>query len=108
MSETRETSAGKYPTLLDRLVDYPLLTPAEEVALAKQVERGDTSARERMVLSNLRLVVYVARRYQARGVPFDDLVQEGILGLARAVEKFDYRKGYKFSTYATWWIRQAC
>jgi len=87
---------------------YPLLTAAEEVALAKRVERGDRAAKERMVTSNLRLVVANAKRYRGHGVPFGDLIQEGTIGLNRAVEKFDWRKGFKFSTYATWWIRQAC
>jgi RNA polymerase primary sigma factor len=86
---------------------YPLLTAAEEVALAKRVERGDSAAKERMINSNLRLVVSIAKRYTGHGVPLLDLVQDGVIGLNRAVEKFDWRKGYKFSTYATWWIRQA-
>jgi RNA polymerase primary sigma factor len=87
---------------------HDLLTAAEEVALAKRIERGDRQAKERMINSNLRLVVHLAKRYQGRGVPFGDLIQEGVIGLNRAVEKFDWRKGFKFSTYATWWIRQAC
>jgi RNA polymerase primary sigma factor len=87
---------------------YPLLTAAEEVALAKRVERGDQSAKERMINCNLRLVVAMAKRYRGHGVPFLDLIQEGVIGLNRAVEKFDWRKGFKFSTYATWWIRQSC
>jgi RNA polymerase primary sigma factor len=87
---------------------YPLLTAAEEVVLAKRVERGDPVAKERMITSNLRLVVANAKRYRGHGVPFGDLIQEGVIGLNRAVEKFDWRKGFKFSTYATWWIRQAC
>src|SRR5918999_1535823 len=86
---------------------YPLLTAAEEVVLAKRVERGDAEAKERMITSNLRLVVSIAKRYRGHGVPFLDLIQDGVVGLNRAVEKFDWRKGYKFSTYATWWIRQA-
>src|ERR671933_499210 len=84
-----------------------LLTAAEEVELAKRIERGDQEAKNRMIEANLRLVVANAKRYRGLGLPFLDLIQEGILGLIRAVEKFDYRRGFKFSTYATWWIRQA-
>jgi len=87
---------------------HRLLTAAEEVELAKRIERGDAAAKDRMINSNLRLVVSIAKRYQGHGVPFGDLIQEGAIGLNRAVEKFDWRRGYKFSTYATWWIRQAC
>jgi RNA polymerase primary sigma factor len=87
---------------------HELLTAAEEVELAKQIERGDKQAKERMINSNLRLVVSIAKRYQGHGVPLGDLIQEGIIGLNRAVEKFDWRRGFKFSTYATWWIRQSC
>ena len=87
---------------------FPLLTAAEEVALAKRVERGDAAAKERMINSNLRLVISIAKRYQRKDLPLLDLVQEGVIGLNRAVEKFDWRRGYKFSTYATWWIRQSC
>jgi RNA polymerase primary sigma factor len=86
---------------------YPLLTAAEEVELAKRIERGDLAAKERMINSNLRLVISVARRYQGQGLSLADLIQEGILGLIRAVEKFDWRKGFKFSTYGTLWIRQS-
>jgi RNA polymerase primary sigma factor len=87
---------------------YPLLTAAEEVALAKRIERGDPAAKERMINSNLRLVISIAKKYQGHDLPLLDLVQEGAIGLNRAAEKFDWRKGFKFSTYATWWIRQAC
>jgi RNA polymerase primary sigma factor len=86
---------------------YPLLTAADEVELAKRIERGDTEAKDRMINSNLRLVISRARRYQGQGLSLGDLIQEGMLGLIRATEKFDWRKGYKFSTYATLWIQQS-
>jgi RNA polymerase primary sigma factor len=93
---------------LNQIGQHPLLNAAEEVALAKRIERGDAAAKEKMVNSNLRLVVSIAKRYQGHGLPLLDLIQDGTIGLNRAVEKFDYRKGFKFSTYATWWIRQSC
>jgi len=85
----------------------PLLTPEEEIELAKRIEQGDKEAREKMIRANLRLVVSIARRYAYLGMPLLDLVEEGNLGLIKAVEKYDYRKGYRFSTYASWWIRQS-
>jgi len=87
---------------------YRLLTAADEVVLSKRIERGDLAAKELMINSNLRLVVSIAKRYQGHDVPLMDLVQEGAIGIRRAAEKFDWRKGYKFSTYATWWVKQAC
>ncbi len=103
--------SGNAPDLmrlfLDDLGKYPLLSADAQVELAKRVEQGDEQARQQMIGSNLRLVVHWARRYQGRGVDLVDLVQEGTFGLMRAVEKFDWRKGFRFSTYATWWIRQS-
>jgi RNA polymerase primary sigma factor len=101
-------SADALSLFMHRAGRYPLLTAAEEVALAKRIERGDAAAKERMINSNLRLVISIAKRYQGHDVPLGDLVQDGVIGLNRAVEKFDWRRGFKFSTYATWWIRQAC
>jgi RNA polymerase primary sigma factor len=98
-------SADALSLFRNRAGRYPLLTAAEEVALAKRIERGDAAAKERMINSNLRLVISIAKRYQGHDVPLGDLVQDGVIGLNRAVEKFDWRRGFKFSTYATWWIR---
>jgi RNA polymerase primary sigma factor len=92
---------------LNEIRRYPLLTAAEEIELAKRIEQGDLAAKERMINSNLRLVVSIAKKYQGQELSLLDLIQEGIFGLIRAAEKFDWRKGYKFSTYATFWIRQA-
>ncbi|MBA3330523.1 MAG: sigma-70 family RNA polymerase sigma factor, partial [Actinobacteria bacterium] len=100
-------SADSLQLFLADVGRHKLLTAAEEVYLAKAIERGDPTAKRRMIESNLRLVVSIAKGYRGLGVPFLDLIQEGTLGLNRAVEKFDWRRGYKFSTYATWWIRQS-
>jgi RNA polymerase primary sigma factor len=100
-------TADALQLFLNEIGRYPLLTAAEEVELAKRIERGDAEAKARMINSNLRLVVSIAKRYQGHGLSLLDLIQEGIIGLIRATEKFDWRKGFKFSTYATWWIKQA-
>jgi RNA polymerase primary sigma factor len=102
-----ESSTDALNLFLREVGRRPLLTPAQEVELAKRLERGDLEARQQMIESNLRLVVSIAKHYRHQGLPFLDLIQEATLGLIRAVEKFDWRLGYKFSTYATWWIRQA-
>ena len=102
-----EPSLDSLRLYLREIGKVPLLTAHQEVSLAKRIERGDMSAKQHMIEANLRLVVSIAKGYLGRGLSFLDLIQEGSLGLIRAVEKFDYRKGYKFSTYATWWIRQA-
>jgi RNA polymerase primary sigma factor len=102
-----ETTTDALHLFLREAGRHPLLTAAQEVALMKKVERGEMEARQRMIQSNLRLVVSIAKKYRNQGLPFLDLIQEGTLGLVRAVEKFDWRRGFKFSTYATWWIRQA-
>ena len=104
---TNDVLASPLDQLLRRASQYQLLDPAKEIELAQRIERGDLDAKDLLVNSNLRLVVSVARHYVGQGLTLDDLVQEGMLGLIRAVEKFDYRKGYRFSTYATIWIRQA-
>jgi RNA polymerase primary sigma factor len=104
---TVEPSLDSLRLYLRSIGKVELLTAGEEVALAKRIERGDLTAKQHMVEANLRLVVSIAKAYLGRGLTFLDLIQEGSLGLIRAVEKFDYRRGYKFSTYATWWIRQA-
>ena len=105
--EVQEVSTDALQLFLKDVGRVDLLTAAQEVELAKRIERGDMEAKERMIQSNLRLVVSIAKNYRNQGLPFLDLIQEGTLGLIRAVEKFDWRRGFKFSTYATWWIRQA-
>jgi RNA polymerase primary sigma factor len=102
-----EISTDTLQLFLKDIGKVPLLTAAQEVELAKRIERGDHGAKQAMVEANLRLVVSIAKRYRNQGLPFLDLIQEGTIGLVRAAEKFDWRKGFKFSTYATWWIRQA-
>ena len=104
---TVEPSLDSLRLYLREIGKVSLLTADQEVSLAKRIERGDMLAKQQMTEANLRLVVSIAKGYLGRGLSFLDLIQEGSLGLIRAVEKFDYRKGYKFSTYATWWIRQA-
>jgi RNA polymerase primary sigma factor len=106
-SASYETTTDALQLFLRETGRHALLTAAQEVELAKKIERGDMAAKQRMIQSNLRLVVSIAKNYRNQGLPFLDLIQEGTLGLIRAVEKFDWRRGYKFSTYATWWIRQA-
>src|SRR4051794_28364816 len=105
--ELASTTTDALQLFLNEIRRYPLLTAAEEIELAKRIEKGDMAAKERMINSNLRLVVSIAKKYQGQELPLLDLIQEGIFGLIRAAEKFDWRKGYKFSTYATFWIRQA-
>jgi len=102
-----ETTTDALQLFLREAGRHPLLTAPQEVELAKRIERGDREAKQLMIQSNLRLVVSIAKHYRNQGLPFLDLIQEGTLGLIRAVEKFDWRRGFKFSTYATWWIRQA-
>jgi RNA polymerase primary sigma factor len=103
----REVSTEALQLFLKDIGKVELLTAAQEIELAKRIERGDHQAKQDMVAANLRLVVSIAKRYRNQGLPFLDLIQEGTIGLVRAAEKFDHRKGFKFSTYATWWIRQA-
>ena len=105
--ETREVTTDSLQLFLKDIGKVDLLTAAEEVELAKRIERGEHRAKQEMVEANLRLVVSIAKKYRNQGLPFLDLIQEGTIGLVRAAEKFDHRKGFKFSTYATWWIRQA-
>jgi len=102
-----ETTTDALQLFLREIGRHPLLTAADEVELAKRIERGDMAAKQRMIESNLRLVVSIAKNYRNQGLPFLDLIQEGMFGLIRAVEKFEWQRGLKFSTYATWWIRQA-
>src|SRR5215216_3822099 len=108
LTPSTPTTTDSLQLFLNGIGKYDLLTADQEVALAKRIERGDRAAKEQMVNANLRLVVSLAKRYQGHGVPLLDLIQDGVIGLNRAVEKFDWRKGFKFSTYATWWIRRAC
>jgi len=105
--DAAEVSTDSLQLFLKDIGKVPLLTAAQEVELSKRIERGDHRAKQEMVEANLRLVVSIAKNYRNQGLPFLDLIQEGTIGLVRAAEKFDYRKGFKFSTYATWWIRQA-
>jgi RNA polymerase primary sigma factor len=102
-----ESTTDAMQLFLNEVRRHPLLTKEQEVELSKRVEAGDAEAKEEMINANLRLVISIARRYQNQGLSLLDLIQEGVLGLIRAVEKFDWRRGYKFSTYATWWIQQA-
>ena len=105
--EAHDVSTDALQLFLKDIGKVPLLTAAQEVELSKRIERGDHRAKQQMVEANLRLVVSIAKNYRNQGLPFLDLIQEGTIGLVRAAEKFDHRKGFKFSTYATWWIRQA-
>ncbi|MDA8288015.1 MAG: sigma-70 family RNA polymerase sigma factor [Actinomycetota bacterium] len=111
ISDESSERTGGGPDLMRLYLDdvgrFPLLSAEQQVALAQRIEHGDEDARAQMIAANLRLVVHWARRYQGRGIDLVDLVQEGAFGLMRAVEKFDWRRGFKFSTYATWWIRQS-
>ena len=107
LTQAAESTTDALQLFLREAGRHTLLTAAQEVALAKRIERGDLDAKQMMIQSNLRLVISIAKNYRNQGLPFLDLIQEGTLGLIRAVEKFDWRRGFKFSTYATWWIRQA-
>jgi RNA polymerase primary sigma factor len=107
VAEANEALTDALALFLKQIGRVELLTAAQEVELAKRIERGDLEAKNEMVEANLRLVVSIAKRYRNQGLPFLDLIQEGTIGLVRAAEKFDHRRGFKFSTYATWWIRQA-
>jgi RNA polymerase primary sigma factor len=107
VEQVREVSTDSLQLFLKDIGKVDLLTAAQEVELAKRIERGEHQAKQAMVEANLRLVVSIAKRYRNQGLPFLDLIQEGTIGLVRAAEKFDHRRGFKFSTYATWWIRQA-
>jgi len=104
---TPEATTDSIQLFFNEAARHPLLTAEEEIELSKRIEKGDMVAKERMINANLRLVISIARKYQGQGLPLGDLIQEGMLGLIRAVEKFDWRKGFKFSTYGTLWVRQA-
>ena len=106
-TSTPDITTDSIQQFMNEAARHPLLTADEEIELSKRIERGDLAAKERMINANLRLVISIARKYQGQGLPLGDLIQEGMLGLIRAVEKFDWRKGFKFSTYGTLWIRQA-
>ncbi len=106
-TSTPDITTDSIQQFMNEAARHPLLTADEEIELSQRIERGDLAAKERMINANLRLVISIARKYQGQGLPLGDLIQEGMLGLIRAVEKFDWRKGFKFSTYGTLWIRQA-
>jgi RNA polymerase primary sigma factor len=106
-TSTPDITTDSIQQFMNEAARHPLLTADEEVELSQRIERGDLAAKERMINANLRLVISIARKYQGQGLPLGDLIQEGMLGLIRAVEKFDWRKGFKFSTYGTLWVRQA-
>jgi RNA polymerase primary sigma factor len=106
-TSTPDITTDSIQQFMNEAARHPLLTADEEIQLSQRIERGDLAAKERMINANLRLVISIARKYQGQGLPLGDLIQEGMLGLIRAVEKFDWRKGFKFSTYGTLWVRQA-